>query len=359
MKERKSIRQYIRKDLQEWENYQVQPVTGRKMDANESPFPLYRIVREELAQWLLNQEDLRYYPDTDAVSLREAIARFYQIDPKQVVCGVGSDQIIDYLTKLFLEPGETILVPEPSFSMYQTSATVNHGRAVAFKLEERQGFAYPIQDIIDQLRELQPKILFLCSPNNPTGMGITRQQLTAILEQADCVVALDEAYGEFAGENFLDLIQAYPNLICLRTFSKAYGLAGLRVGYAIGAEEMIAAIDTVRAPYNLNTFSQMAAELVLGRPEYKEHIDWIIAERERMYRSLTTMQGLYCFPSKANYLFIRSNVEQLGQKLLERGLLVRRYTGALSNYIRVSVADQETNTLFLDAMKELHGGMKE
>ena len=350
------IEKYIREDLKGWVNYQVQPVTGRKMDANESPFPIEQEVRQQLAEWLLEDEDLRYYPDTDAVELRKTIASYYGVDMDQITCGVGSDQIIEYLTKLFLEPGDTILVPAPSFSMYATAAVLNRGTAVAFELDPAQDFVFPVDDILEKMQELKPKILFLCTPNNPTGSSLSKEDLVKILEQADCIVALDEAYGEFAGQNNLDLIAKYPNVISLRTFSKAYGLAGLRVGYAIGNPEIIQAIDTVRAPYNLNTFSQKAAQLVLGRPEYKEHIAWICQERDRMYALLKEWEGrsgLYCYPSDANFLLMRSEVENLGDKLLEQGLLVRKYKGNMASYIRVSVADQESNDRFIKAMGEI------
>ena len=350
------IERYMREDLKGWTNYQVQPVQGRKMDANESPFPMEEDVRKKLADWIVNEEDLRYYPDTDATALRKEIAQYYGVKPEQVTCGVGSDQIIEYLAKLFLEPGDAILVPAPSFSMYATSAVLNRGVAIAFELDPEQDFAFPVEQILERMREEQPKILFICTPNNPTGTGIKREQLIRILEQADCIVALDEAYGEFSDQSYLDLLESYPNLISLRTFSKAYGLAGLRVGYAIGSVEMIKAIDTVRAPYNLSTFSQKAAEMILGRPEYKEHVAWIRSERDRIYaamKKLEGIKGLYCFPSDANFLLIKSEVENLGGKLLERGLLVRKYSGAMASYIRVSIADQESNDLFITAMQEI------
>ena len=350
------IERYIREDLRNWENYQVQPVTGRKMDANESPFPLDQSVRDMLSAWILEKEDLRLYPDTDNTVLREAIAAYYGLSPENVTCGVGSDQLIDYLTKLFLEPGETILVPSPSFSMYQTAAEINHGKAVSFPLEPENDFQFSAEMILKSLKEVRPKILFLCSPNNPTGQGLKREDLLSILSKAGCVVVLDEAYGEFAENETLDLISRFPNLVSLRTFSKAYGLAGLRVGYALADPEMIRAIDRVRAPYNLNTFSQIAASCVIGRAEYKEHIRTIISERDRMYKALGALEGIkgfHCYPSQANYLFMRSDLPDLGARLLEKGLLVRAYGGKMSAYPRVSVSDPETNTLFLEAIKEI------
>ena len=351
-----SARDYLRRVLLDWENYQVQPVQGRKMDANESPFTLPEEVRRELADWILAQEDFNIYPDTDNTVLRQAIADYYAFGLDWITAGVGSDQLIDLLAKAFLEPGDRILVQSPSFSMYQTTAEINHGTAVSVPLLPEEDFRFSADTIIQALQEQQPKLLFICSPNNPTGCGIPKEDLIRILEAAHCVVILDEAYGEFSGADSLDLIRQWPDLISLRTFSKAYGLAGLRVGYALAHPDMIRAIDTVRAPYNLNTFSQIAAARVLGRPEYRERIQWIISERERMQQALATLEGtcgFHLFPSQSNFLFMRSEVEGLGAKLLERGLLVRAYGGAMASYIRVSISEQEANDAFIQAMKEI------
>ena len=349
------IQNLMRRELRDMVNYQVQPVAGIKMDANESPFPLSRELRGELAKWIQEEETLRYYPDTDCIQLRQAIADFYDLSMEQVLCGVGSDQIIDYLMKAFLEEGDAILVPEPSFSMYALSAKINHGRAVPFALNP-EDFSYPADTILDLCQELKPKILFLCTPNNPTGSELGRQDLEKILAGASCIVALDEAYGEFSGQTNLDLIETYPNLVSLRTFSKAYGLAGLRVGYTLGSREMIQALDAVKAPYNLSTLAQIAAEKVLRRPEYREHIAWIRGERDRMYEQLRQLEGkrgFYCYPSSANFFLMRSDVEDLSGQLLERGLLVRAYSGPMKSYIRVSVATQEGNDLFLASLWEI------
>ena len=354
------VRTFMRRDLRQMVNYQVQPVRGIKMDANESPFPMSRELRGELAKWIQEEETLRFYPDTDCVELRRAIAEANGLSVEQVLCGVGSDQIIDFLMKTFLEEGDAILVPEPSFSMYALSAKINHGQAGAFELNAEE-----VSDHVDRIlrmcREQKPKILFLCTPNNPTGSALERCELERILEGVSCIVALDEAYGEFSGQSYLDLIETYPNLVSLRTFSKAFGLAGLRVGYALGSREMIQALDTVKAPYNLSTVAQITAAKVLRRPEYREHIAWILSERDRMYEQLCQLEGkrgFYCYPSSANYFFMRSNVENLGALLLERGLLVRAYTGPMKSYIRVSITAREGNDLFLASLWEILEGIE-
>ena len=350
------VKDYIRRDLRGWQNYQVQPVSGRKMDANESPFPLPDAVKRELSRWLLEEENFRLYPETDNTELRETIAAGCGIRPDQITCTVGSDQMIDYLTKVFLEPGESILVPEPTFSMYETAAVINHGRAFSFPLDEAHDYRYDAEVLLESVRKVEPKLLFLCTPNNPTGAAMPLSSLQEIAEQTTCLIVLDEAYGEFSDVDTLPLILEYPRIISLRTFSKAYGLAGLRVGYAIADPDLIRAIDLVRAPYNLNTFSQKAAALVFGRAEYREHVGWIRAERDRMYQALKEMEGVrgfHCYPSDANYLFMKSDVKNPGAYMLRQGLLPRSYGESMAGCLRVTVSDRDSNDLFLAQMRRM------
>ncbi len=349
-----SVRKWMRRDLQDLEVYQVQPVFGVKMDANESPFSLKREVREQLAQWILEEEDLQYYPDTDCIALRQRIAAYYGLCTEQVFCGVGSDQIIDCLSKAFLEEGDTILAPAPSFSMYGLTARINHGEAASFPLDEN--FEYDLSALMAAYEQKHPKLLYICSPNNPTGRLIKDSVLKQILDSVECIVVLDEAYGEFAGADHVGWLAEYPNLVILKTFSKSYGLAGLRVGYSLSSPEIREILDTVRAPYNLNTFSQMAACAILGRPEYEERARFLAEERARVYRGLKTLEtvsDLKVYASDANFLFIDCGIEGVAERLKERGLLIRAYSGKMSQYIRMSVGTREENDRFLRAMQEI------
>lgn len=347
------IDSFIRNDLKSLKNYEVQPITGMKMDANESPFPLGNQFRQRMAQWIMESEDFRYYPDTECNILREKIAELYGLDKAQILCGVGSDQLIDYLTKTFLEPGDLILAPEPSFSMYRIAAMINHGRAEAIALDPKD-FSYPVDDITTLCKKKNPKLLFICTPNNPTGSIIPKEDVIKILESVNCIVVLDAAYGEFTDDTYVELLEEYAHLVLLKTFSKSYGLAGLRVGYAMAQTEIIEALKKVQAPYNLNTFSQLAASMVLEGREYKNNIIWIKEEKDRIYSVLKDLEGkkgLYTFESHANFLFLKSGVPDLGARLLEQGVLVREYDGDMSMYIRVSVGTQEANLAFIKAME--------
>ncbi len=342
------VEELLRPEIRRMENYQVQPVSGEKLDANESPFSLPAGLKEKLIGWLMEEEDLRVYPDTDCIELREALAEKYGLRKENVLCAVGSDQLIDYLSRAFLSEGDRILVPEPSFSMYSLSAVINHGAAAAFPLGE--DFAYPVETILEWCASVRPKILYLCTPNNPTGNGIPEADLRRLIREAGCIVALDEAYGEFCGENHTAWIREFPHLVILKTFSKAYGLAGIRTGYALGSEEIIRALDKVRAPYNLGTLSQKIALWALCQPEYEAEIHQVVNERDRMYAALQKYNGthgFFIYPSSANFFLMRFGRENPGQALLDAGFLVRAYGGKMRRFVRVTVGRPDQNDRLL------------
>ena len=348
------VEELMREDVRRMELYQVQPVSGVKLDANESPFPMSKDFRTTIAQWILEEEDLRIYPDTDCTLLREAIADRWGLESGQVLCAVGSDQIIDYLNKAFLDTGDSIVVPAPSFSMYALSARINHAEAHAFALAE--DFSYPVEDIVSLCRQLRPKILYLCTPNNPTGNRIPEEDLRRLIQEAGCIVACDEAYGEFSGEDHSTWLAEYPNLVILKTFSKAYALAGIRTGYALAQPELIQALDRVRAPYNLSTLSQLIARKALAQPEYEEEIRMIRRERDRIYGKLAPLNGrngFWIYPSQANFFLMKFSGTDAAARLLGKGLLVRAYGGDMARFVRSSVGSREENDALIDAIVQI------
>ena len=346
----RTIEELVRPEVLRWENYQVQPVTGCKMDANESSFPLPESVLQAAIEWL-KHEDLRIYPDTDCLELRKAIAGRYGLSVHEIICTVGSDQLIDYLSKAFLSEGDRIVVPRPSFSMYALSAEINHGSAVPFELTE--DLRYPVDQILEICRQNRPKILYLCNPNNPTGGVIPEEDLRRLIEGTDAIVALDEAYAEFAGFDHAEWTKEYPRLIVLKTFSKAYGLAGLRIGYGIAQAPLIRVLDKVRAPYNLGTFPQILAREALKCPEYAERIRITASERDRIYAALAPYagrNGFMIYPSRANFLYMRTGSAGIEEYMLARGLSVRFY-GDAAGTIRVTVGRPEQNDALIEALR--------
>jgi histidinol-phosphate aminotransferase len=348
------ISKYMRKDLRDFRPYHAPKKDYNvKVDANENPYSHSPNVLKKAQEWLQNKDNLTRYPDTDSNDLREKLAHLHNIKKENVICGVGSDQIIDYITKLFIEPGDKILVPNPSFSMYGQYNDLNHGVTIGYELDD--DFEYNIEEMIRLCQLEKPKLLFICSPNNPTGNKISCEEMTAILNQVDCPVVIDEAYVEFYEGTMIEQINQYRQLIVLRTFSKAYGAAGLRVGYAIACAEMIEAINICKAPYNLNSFSQAFASFVLEEVDYyTNYVNQLKESKKTLY---TGLKDIACiervYPSVANYILIKVKDLAVADYLEENKILVRAYgkEGRLGNCMRISVGTQEENDFILELLK--------
>jgi histidinol-phosphate aminotransferase len=346
---------YIRSDLKKFRPYHA-PIKPYdiKVDANELAFGHQHLFQEHMAQWLSNKDHITRYPDTDCVLLREKIAEVYGITKEQIMCGVGSDQVIELIIKAFIEPGETVIVPTPSFSMYGLSTIINHGRVVEVPLDEN--FEYNTELFISVIRQEKPKLIFICTPNNPTGCKLSREEILQILDEANCPVVIDEAYADFIGESMISDLANYPDMILLRTFSKSFGLAGLRTGFAIANVDMIESLNLVKPPYNLSSYSQEASIFVLGQKAYyDELIQQCIRSREWLRKELETIPYIETiFDSYANFILIRVNHSSLPQLLQQQKILVRDYppTGPLARCIRITIGTEEENIRLIQSLKE-------
>lgn len=349
-----TIKDYIRQDLKTFRPYHA-PLKSYeiKLDANENPFGHDPLVIEKTKEWLDHKDNITRYPDTDSTLLREQLANYYQVGIDQIICGVGSDQLIEYIMKLFIEPGDRILVPNPSFSMYGISNALNHGVTINYELTE--DFSYDVKEILNRVEEARPKVLFLCTPNNPTGTTISNEAVLTLLEQVDCPVVLDEAYDEFVEDSMVKYIDQYPNLLILRTFSKAFGCAGLRVGYGIGSPEMIESLNICKSPYNLPSFSQAVAGFILESLDYyKEKVDLLIENRTLLFEQLNALDLFNeVYPSKANFILVKAKTLSISSYLESAGILVRGYgdKGRLAHCIRISVGTREENDEMIQLLK--------
>ncbi|MCT4598249.1 MAG: histidinol-phosphate transaminase [Vallitalea sp.] len=350
------INEYIRKDLRDFKPYDA-PVKEYevKIDANENPYVHNKEVVNKVVDWLQDCNNIRRYPDSNCTDLRVTIAKYWNVSMENVVCGVGSDQLIDSILRTFIEPGDKVLMPTPSFSMYKITTKLNRGIPIEFSLNNEEEFYYPIEKIIDLYKEHSPKCVFLCTPNNPTGNILPINDIERLLEVIKCPVIMDEAYGEFVSNTMIDKINKYNNIIVLKTFSKAYGLAGLRVGYGIASEEMINAVKKVIPPYHLNSFSQFFAQTVIENiDEYESYVKEIIKGRQWLYKELGLISYVEkVYPSEGNYILIKVTNEQIAYLLEQEKILVRGYgkEGALGNCIRITVGTKEENIRLIEAMK--------
>jgi histidinol-phosphate aminotransferase len=334
------------------------------MSANEVPWGPFPEVVEILRSAI---DGLNRYPDGACAELRGVIAERLEVSEASLCFGNGSCELLMLLCQVLLSTERHAVFPHPSFVMYRSIVLA---QGAAFDAVPLKGLDYDLDDL---LRAVRPEtgVVIICNPNNPTGSYIEPSELRAFIERVpkETAVILDEAYGEFvtspAREETAVWVAEYPNLVVLRTFSKIYGLAGLRLGYGIADPEIVEALDKVRQPFNVDSLAQIAARESLRYPDrVRERRDRIAAERLRLAGALRE-SGVRCLPSEANFLLVDVTGlavpgPEVSQALLERGILTRSgYAMDCPGWIRVTIGDAEEDDLFLSAMRELSPGMAE
>jgi len=313
-------------------------------------------------------EKLFLYPDGASTSLRAALAKQGRTSPERVIIGAGSDELIELLGKTFLNPGDSIVVSEHAFIRYRMAGELMGADVISVPMRD---YTHDLAAMAGAVRE-STKILFIANPNNPTGTYNPEAELTRLLRQIatanarrekPVLVVVDEAYYEYAKvferdyPDTLKLQKEFPNLVVLRTFSKAHALAGLRVGYAYADPRIIGAIDRVRPPFNVSALAQAGAEASLSdAARINKAIKLVVAERKKMLVELTTL-GLSIIPSSGNFLLIGVSPRRgqaLFESLLARGIIVRSMDEyGYPNHIRVTFGLPTENRLFLTALKEV------
>lgn len=291
------------------------------------------------------------YPASDPRELRAALALYAGVSAAQVITGCGSDDVIDGALRAFAAPGEKVAYSAPSFSMLVTFARVN-GLEPAPVPFGKDGDVDP-----DALLSERAAITYVCSPNNPTGSGVSPAALERIVSKAEGLVLVDEAYGEFSGRSAVPLLARFPQLVVTRTLSKAFGLAGLRVGYGLAAPEVVQVLEKVRGPYKVNVLGERAALAALGEdlPWVRRHVGEAVAIRDRLRVALEAL-GLRALPSSANFLCVPvPDAPALGRGLLERGIKVRvlRALPGIGDAIRVGVGPWDAMERLLAALREV------
>ena len=309
------------------------------LDANENPYA---------SEW-------NRYPDPRQRLLKEAFGLRLGIDPGHIFLGNGSDEAIDLLFRIFCRPGvDRVLTCPPTYGMYKVSAALND-------VAERQipltsDFQLDLPALQVEFGDERNKLLFLCSPNNPTGNLMAAEDVRQVLEGFGGVVVVDEAYVDFApAGSFVDWLGEYPNLVLLRTFSKAWGLAGLRVGAALASPEIIALLDRVKPPYNVNVLSQKLALEALEADLMQVKVDEILRERSRLVLAFEEMDGIRrVFPSDANFLLVQFEEPLLVfTKLREQGIVVRDRRSQVAGSLRLTIGTPQENTRLLNAIEHI------
>jgi histidinol-phosphate aminotransferase len=319
-----------------------------KLDANESPYcplPLEKIFSKQDVLRCLNR-----YPDPEAKTLKKALAKDLKVTDKNILFGNGSDELIYYLITTL---GGPVLFPVPTFVMYGVIAQALGEKAIAVPLDK--DFDLDIERILAIIKKVKPRLVFLSSPNNPTGNCFSTDRIMKIIEASEGIVVVDEAYAFFSSSRgFLPFLRDYCNLIILRTMSKI-GFAALRVGYMVADEELIQEVNKVRLPYNLNSLSQsLALEGIKNKKIVDAQIRIINSERDRLFDELSAMEGISPYPSEANFILFRApDAGKVYHGLLTYGVLVKNMDKMVPNAIRVTVGLPRENTLFIAALKKV------
>lgn len=348
------INKLVSKKALELESYKVEPqLQGIALDKNEIPWSLENKMQEALIKRIKTLEFNRY-PDSDCTALKTALSEYTGINTDSIGVGNGSDEVISVLLQTFIEPGDTIAVQKPTFSMYKIYGTICGARVWEYTLDGN--FEMNPDEFIVCMKKEKPKLVFICNPNNPTGRRLELPVIEQILKEAPGIVIVDEAYYEFSGLTAAGLLSKYKNLIILRTFSKAMGLAALRIGYILACPDTINYFDRVRSPFNVNTFAQAAAEELLKNMDIvEERVKIIKSERERLTKLLVELKGLQCFESWSNFILLRSPyAREIYSKLKEAGIYIRSYSNPeLKDCLRVTVGNPEENNCFYKVVKEV------
>ncbi|AGL01878.1 histidinol-phosphate transaminase [Desulfoscipio gibsoniae] len=342
----------VRKGLQELVPYQEITYPGViKLNANENPYDFPEEIRLAINE-MLGPQSFTRYPDAMAQQLVQELAHCHGVSAEQIMVGNGSDELILDLMLTF-GAGNRVVIAVPTFSMYGIHARVAGAEIV--EIPRQFDFELDVPEIVRASGDAA--LVVLCSPNNPSGNSATVEQVQSILDNCPCPVVVDQAYVEFGGPDFLPLLDRYPNLVILRTFSKAYGLAGLRVGYLFAQSQVLQYLFKVKQPFNLNTFSQVAALTVLRhRDVFAPQVAEITRQRDILYNTMQQMPGFDVLPSDANYLMFKTgySAADVFDGLLSRGVLVRNFGDPLlSQYLRVSVGQTEENVIFLRSLQQV------
>lgn len=333
----------FRKDFQNLNKYQSSIEEGFQdgmviLDANENPFP--------------KAQNINRYPKLERNELMSLLSNQLGVNSDQLFIGNGSDEVLDLICRLFIDPKEDeVLLFEPSFSMFETLVKLNFGKPVKIQLDE--SFDIKVEEIKSELS--RAKLIFICSPNNPTGNQLSKARLQSILSLAKGIVVVDEAYVEFADYSVLDWLKDYPNLIVTRTFSKAKGAAGIRIGYGIANPEIIAALDKISIPYTSSILNLNAAIEVLKNEEIQDEIIMIKNERLRLEQALATKkQAVKVYPSQANFLLVKfENANETYVYLKSNNVLVRNRSQlqGCENCLRLTIGTPEENQKLLNLLQ--------
>lgn len=323
-----------------------------KLASNENPLGLSEKVKQAIKD---NIDSLALYPDGNATILKEKLSEKLNLPIDNILPSSGSDEMIDLISKAYINPGDEIIMGDITFPRYIQTATIMGGVSVIVPLED---FKFNLNAMLDKITD-KTKIIWICNPNNPTGTMNTENEFMDFLDKVPkhILVISDEAYREYVTRSDYPfdthkIIDQYPNLLVMRTFSKAYGLAGLRVGYTLGNSQVLSYINKVRGPFNVNSLAQIAAIAALTDDDFlKESYELNLKGKDYLYGEFDALGFTYA-ASETNHIFvdIKRNGREVFEELQKRGVIIRPMAG---NFIRVSIGTMEENKTFVEKFKEV------
>lgn len=325
-----------------------------KLNTNESPYGPSPKVIEAIKN--ADNEDLRLYPDPSCDELSETIAKYYNLEKKQIFIGNGSDEVLAFSFLAFFNPDETIVFPDISYSFYPVYANLY---SLNYRVAKLKGdFSIPVEEFFNENGGV-----VIPNPNAPTGKYLDIASIKRILEaNPNKVVIIDEAYIDFGGTSAVSLIKDYSNLLVVQTLSKSRSLAGIRLGFALGQEELIDGLNRIKNSFNSYTIDRIAAaaavEAIKDEEYFKQSVCRIINTREKVTETLKDL-GFNVIPSKANFIFVSHPIypaSELFGNLREKGILVRYFNkDRINNYLRISIGSEKEMEFFIDKIKEIIG----
>ena len=333
----------------------VQPACPVKLNQNECPFDVPDEIKREVLDEAMGRNWGRY-PDFVPTEVKTRLGERHGLGPDHILVGNGSNELIQATFLAAVGRGDRVVLSVPTFTVYALMNTVMDGDLCQVLLKE--GLTFDVDRLAEEAAKPRTKLVILCSPNNPTGSMITPEEVARIATTATGLVVVDEAYFEFCGVSSIGLLEHFSNVIITRTFSKALGAAGLRLGYLMAHPDLVQEIEKVKLPYNVNLISLIAAKRIIQEQALiKERSAFICSERQRVFDQLEAISGIRPYPSYANFILfeVDRSVHAIFQGLIEQGVLIRdvsRYP-MLDKAMRVTIGTREENEAFLEALREV------
>lgn len=352
----KKIINFFREDINSLSEYEVLDSKNMiKLDAMENPYDIEVKLEMDINQNWQENVNLNRYPDADCQNLKKNLLKNYSLNEDyDFIVGNGSDELIQIIFHAFLKPENIVLLPKPSFSMYKKIAQV-----VGLRYEEillKDNFALDINLMLKKIEELNPALIFLAYPNNPTGNLWDKEDIKKILLKANGLVIIDEAYEAFSGKSFIGQLKDFDNLLIMRTLSKI-GFAGIRLGYLFGQKYIIRELNKLRLPFNINSVSQKMSHIYFKNNSFFcDQAEEIIKNREYLQDEMTKIQHIKVYKSKTNFILfkvLKNSADQIFNDVLSDKILIKNMTETpgLENCLRVTVGTREECDLFIQSLK--------